>query len=180
MASNKKPKKKYNPARPESEYVMRKTTDKKSKSGMTREHTNRLHHPIDMAIHRLHAGCGSVVDLHNVLYRGLVGKMMAEKFLIPEDQKFFNDAYELILKIKRRCESTIGDPRFHVWSCNDKEHAVLCELQRLVIEMHEEIHRKHFIATYKAVAVITKEMIKDFEARFPNRQPARVAEAVAA
>lgn len=171
MAGNKKPRKKQNPNQPGPTQRPHGYKGDKT-SGMTEEHRNRLNHPIDMAIHRMHAGSGSVVDLHNILYRGLVGKMMAEKFLIPEDQKFFNDAYEVILKIKRRCESTIGDPRYHVWSCNDKEHATLCELQSLVIEMHDTIHRKHFVSTYKAVSTITRDMLKDFEKRFPNRAPA--------
>lgn len=157
---------------------MRKTTDRKSLSGMTEEHRNRLHHPIDMAIHRLKDGKASVVDTYNIIYRVLVGKMMAEKFLIPEDQKFFVDAYETIMKIKRRCESTLSDPRYHVWACNDKEHAVLCDLQALVVEMHDTIHRKHFLATYKAVKVITRDMLRDFETRFPVKLPVEAQEVV--
>lgn len=169
MAGNKKPKKKYNPNKPGPEFA-RVPTDRAKKSGMSDEHRARLHHPIDMAIHKLAAGKASVVDLHNVLYRTLVGKEMAVKFLIPEDQAFFDEAHEVTLKIKRRNESTLADPRENVWSCNAKEHAVLLQAHRLVIEMHDEIHRKHFVSTYKSVNHITIAMLKDFEKRFPVRK----------
>lgn len=149
---------------------MRSTVDRKNKSGMSQEHRNRLHHPIDVAIHKLVAGKASVVDLHNILYRVLVGQEMAVKFLVEEDQAFFNSVYELTLKIKRRNESTLADPRENVWSCNAKEHAVLCQAHSMVIEMHDEIHRKHFVATYKSVNSVTIAMLKEFEAKFPVKK----------
>lgn len=169
MAGNKKPKKKYNPDKPGPEFA-RVPTDRAKKSGMSDEHKARLHHPIDVAIHKLVAGKASVVDLHNILYRAYIGRDMSKKFLIPEDQKFFAEVAELCLKIKRRNESTLSDPREHVWSCNAKEHALLCQMHALVIDMHDEIHRKHFVGTYKSVNTETIQMLKDFDKKFPVKK----------
>lgn len=129
-----------------------------------------LHHPIDYAIHRLAARRGSVVDFHNVYYRVLVGKKMADKFLIVDDQLWFERALKIADLIKERNESQIPDPRVNVWYLSELETCEMLDVHRLVIDMHDVIHRKHFLSTYKAVNDITIAMLHDFEKRFPPKR----------
>lgn len=168
MAGNKKPNKKYNPNKPSPTTRFVSVVGKKV-GGLGQEQRNRIHQPIDVAIHKLAAGGASVVDFHNALYRALVGKMMAVKFCVPEDQEFFNKTYDMCLRIKQRNEEELEDPRQNLWSITAAEYSVLLDMHCKVINLHDCLHRKHFVTTYKAVNDVVIEMLKEFDLKYPTR-----------
>jgi len=175
MAGNKKPNKKYNPNKPSPTTRFVSVVGKKV-GGLGEEQRNRIHQPIDVAIHRLGAGGASVVDFHNALYRALVGKMMAVKFCVPADQEFFDKTYEMCLSIKERNQTELEDPRQNRWSITASEYATMLDMHCKVISMHDSLHRKHFVTTYKAVNDVVLEMLKEFDLKYPIQVKEEVQE----
>lgn len=175
MAGNKKPNKKYNPNKPSPTTRFVSVVGKKV-GGLGQEQRNRIHQPIDVAIHRLGAGGASVVDFHNALYRALVGKMMAVKFCVAADQEFFDNTYDMCLRIKERNERELEDPRKNLWSITASEYATMLDTHCKVIHLHDNVHRKHFVSTYKAVNDIVIEMLKEFDLKHPPRIENEVTE----
>ena len=145
------------------------TMAKSKDADLPPEVRTQLSIPIDLAMHRFVAKVGNFSDWVDVTFRILVGKYLAINFYPKDIHPRYEEALKILNQVHTR-NITVHEkqPRLKNWDMTLEEYAPLFDRLGEIIDMHDQVHRKHLLPIYKKANTDVNIERALFDANFPE------------